>query len=235
LKYRPTLFKVIQKIILTSILTGALFFWNSPVYGQNNIIVSDSISQSDSLLLVTSDSTIAKKATSKPKFTETDSNVKVVGKEDSMRIYKDHSPRLAGFYSAIIPGLGQAYNHKYWKIPILYIGGGILLYYSVDQNKSYKHYKSLFETEFYKPLTEQNQEDLNKYGLYRDGYRQNRDRMVFFTFLVYAANIIDAMVDGYFYNFDISDNLTMKVEPAIDYPVLAMDNFSYGLKLSLKF
>jgi hypothetical protein len=235
LKDRLPLYKLILKLILTSILTGALFFWDCPVYCQSQSIIADTISQPGPGLLVTNDSTIAKKPASRPKFTETDAHVKVVGKEDSMRIFKNHSPRVACLYSAIIPGLGQAYNHKYWKIPFIYLGGGALLYYFVQQNDLYKKNTNLYDAEYYKPLSEQNSKDLNTYGILRDGYRTNRDRMIFFTGLVYAANIIDAMVDAYFYNFDISDNLAIKVEPALTYPVLAMGNISYGLKLSLNF
>jgi hypothetical protein len=229
------LYKSIQKIILTSILTGALFFLDCPVHGQNNIAKSDTISRTDSLLLVTSDTLITIKTTSGPKFTDTDSNVKIVTKEDSMRIKKDHSPRIAGMYSAIIPGLGQAYNRKYWKIPLLYIGGGALVYYCVDENKSFKEFQGKYNLELNKPSGLQSKDSLDYYGRVRDGYRTNRDRLIFFTALVYAANIIDAMVDAYFYNFDISDNLTMKLEPEFDYQTFAMGDISYGLKLSFKF
>jgi hypothetical protein len=136
-------------------------------------------------------------------------------------------------YSAIVPGLGQAYNHKYWKIPIIYVGGGTLLYFFNYENTHFKDYKRKYEAEYYNP--NQNTDSLNNYGLGRDFYRNWRDRFFLYTTLLYAANVIDAMVDAYFFNFDISDNLTMKIEPDINYPVLAMGNLSYGFKLSFKF
>jgi hypothetical protein len=232
LKDLKILYNFYIRILLTSILTGALLFWNCTVSGQNRVSKSDSLVRLNSELLVNNDTIIQEKASVVPKFTNTDSNVKFVGKRDSMRIYKEHSPTTAGMYSAVIPGLGQAYNHKYWKIPVLYVGEGFMLYYGVQQQKYYKQYKNLYEQEYY---SDKNADSLNIYGLYRDGYRKNRDRLFFFAGLIYAASIIDAMVDAYFYSFDISDKLAMKVEPEIDYPVLAIGNFSYGLKLSFKF
>jgi hypothetical protein len=227
------LYKLRTKLIITSALTGALFFWNCTVSGRSETIISDSFSHSDSVLLVNNDSTITEKTLPNPKFTETDSRVKVVN-SDSI-ILKEHSPKKAGMYSALIPGLGQAYNNKYWKIPILYVGEGLMVYYAVQQQNFYKDYTNLYKAEYFKPPGEQNADSLTIYGIRRDGYRQNRDKLFFFAGLIYAANIIDAMVDAYFYHFDISDNLSMKLQPALNYPVLAMGNISYGFKLSLKF
>jgi hypothetical protein len=223
----------LNKYIITSILTGALFFWNCTIYGQDRTIVPDSISQNTTHLLVNNDTIVTEKASSKSKFTEIDSNVKVISKDSVLK--KDHSPSVAGIYSAIIPGLGQAYNHKYWKVPIIYVGGGAFLYFFNIQNNYYKDFKRKYEEAYYISKDPANDKDVEINGLNRDIARKNRDRLIFFTGLVYAANIIDAMVDAYFYNFDISDNLTLKVEPALNYPVLAMGNISYGFKLSLKF
>ena len=227
------LYKLILKIILTSILTGALFFCNCAVFGQSEKVVSDINTQQDSSLLVNTDTNLVIKATSKGTFTDINSKIKVISKDSVLK--KDHSPRIAGMYSAIIPGLGQAYNHKYWKIPVLYVGEAFMVYYAVQQQNYYKDFKSKYEHEYYKPLDQQSTDSLNYYGLVRDGYRKNRDMLFFFTGLIYAANIIDAMVDAYFFHFDISDNLTMKIEPDVNYPVLAMGKISYGFKLNFKF
>jgi hypothetical protein len=144
-----------------------------------------------------------------------------------------HSPKKAAMYSAILPGLGQAYNKKYWKIPIVYGGFATLGYFIRWNNKEYstarQAYKDLTDkdpdTKSYMDLKQIVYYNLNnpadvanlKSGLVssQDYYRRNRDLLIIITVAFYGLNIIDASVDGHFFNFDISDDLTMKVRPAM--------------------
>ena len=144
-----------------------------------------------------------------------------------------HSPKKAALYSAILPGLGQIYNRKYWKIPIVYGGFATLGYFIKWNNKEYTTAKNAYkdltdndpETQSYMKLKEivyyklDNPNDVAnlKTGLTssQDYYRRNRDLLIIITFAFYGLNIIDASVDGHFFNFDISDDLTMKVRPAL--------------------
>jgi hypothetical protein len=226
--------KTIIKIIYTGILPGALFFCEINVFSQDSIVFANSLNPPDSSLLVNNDTIKPEQTSFETNFTTKDTTHKN-SIEDSMRINKHPSPNLAGLYSAIIPGLGQAYNHKYWKIPFIYAGGGILIYYVVGQNNFYKDFKKKYEEEYFKPPEQQNGKLLENYGLNRDIARKNRDRLLLFTGLVYAANIVDAIVDAYFSEFDISDDLSMKLKPAITYPEFALGNFSYGFSMSLNF
>lgn len=130
-----------------------------------------------------------------------------------------HSPRKAAKYSAMLPGLGQYYNRKYWKIPILYAGGGLLFYFIRDNNQAYKRYRNALEIR-----RDTNNMELDQYvGIYnstqlqtlRDGRRRDRDFTVILSVLAYIINILDAYVDAHLMEFDMSDDLTLKIQPAL--------------------
>lgn len=145
-----------------------------------------------------------------------------------------HSPRKASLYSAILPGLGQIYNKKYWKIPLVYGGFATLGYFIGWNNKNYKTsqnaYKDLTdddpETQSYMNLKQiiyydlKNASDIAtlKQGLIssQDYYRRNRDLLIIVTAAFYGLNIIDASVDAHFFNFDISEDLTLDWKPSVD-------------------
>ncbi len=170
---------------------------------------------------------------------------------DSIRVKKpvtEHSPRKATIYSAILPGLGQIYNRKYWKVPIVYGGFATLGYFINFNNEQYTTYKqaysdiididpytisylklkvnpSLLKPEKLSQFTEalRNQKDY---------WRRNRDLVVIGTVVFYAVNIIDASVDAHFFNFDISDDLTINWVPG---PVMCLDNKMIGLHCKFTF
>jgi hypothetical protein len=145
----------------------------------------------------------------------------------------EHSPRKAAIYSAVLPGLGQVYNRKWWKIPIVYGGFATLGYFIKWNNGEYitakNAYKDLTDndpgTDSYLKLKQIQHYNLNnpndlatlEKGLTgsQDYFRRNRDLLIILTFGFYGLNIIDASVDGHFFNFDISDDLTMKVKPTL--------------------
>jgi hypothetical protein len=217
-----------------SILTGAFLFSNNSVFTQDSIAFADSIRQTDSVLLVKNDSTLVEAVSLDTNFTENETADKKV-MDDSLRVKKIRSPKIAGLYSAIIPGLGQAYNHKFWKIPLIYIGGGLLIYDCIWYNDMYNESLDLYNKEYFKPADKQDTELREYYKSARDFYRKKRDRLLLYTGLLYAANIVDAIVDAYFSEFDISDDLSLKVQPAITYPEYAMGNLSFGMSIRLKF
>ena len=144
-----------------------------------------------------------------------------------------HSPRKASLYSALLPGLGQAYNRKYWKIPIIYGGFAAFGYFIGWNHKNYKTARQAYSdltdtipgTDSYMKLKQIIYYDLNKpadvaslkQGLTssQDYYRRNRDLLIIVTAAFYGLNIIDASVDAHFFNFDISDDLTFNWEPVI--------------------
>lgn len=129
-----------------------------------------------------------------------------------------HSPHKASVYSAILPGLGQAYNQKYWKIPIVYAGIGTLTYFALTNRNEFRLAKEAF-------IYVSNEEDYpidNKYvGRYtandlitiRDYYRRNTEVSWIFLGLWYVLNIIDATVDAHLFYYDISDELSIQLIP----------------------
>lgn len=132
---------------------------------------------------------------------------------------KKHSPKLASIYSAVLPGLGQAYNKKYWKIPIVYTGIAAVSYFAITNNKYYSKYKTAYK---YRMDGDSTTVD-NYVGLYnsqnlldlRNYYRRNLELTVIAGVVVYALNIIDASVDAHLFDFDIDDNLSLKYSPLL--------------------
>lgn len=165
---------------------------------------------------------------------------------------KVHSPRKATIYSAILPGLGQIYNRKYWKVPLIYAGFGTIGYFINWNNDNYQLFRVGYEH-----LTDGNPETQdylkieavrrNNYNLdnqteynnlktalskQQDYYRRNRDLLIISFVGFYGLNIIDASVDAHLFDFDISDDLTMKWEPSM----LNFDNnFVYCLNFRFNF
>ncbi len=140
-------------------------------------------------------------------------------------------------FSAMIPGLGQAYNKKYWKIPIVYAAMGSTVYMFDYNNKLYKDYKKAY---VYKTDTFSSTIDL--YPFYTEGqlrelssyYRRYRDLSIILTGLFYTLNIVDAYVDAQLVNFDMSDDLSISVFPNLNLSA-QRKNPSIGLTLSVRF
>ena len=169
-----------------------------------------------------------------------------VASSDNMEIKPKHSPHKASIYSAVLPGLGQAYNKKYWKIPIVYAGFGTITYFVVTNRKEYLLAKEAF---LYTTNGEVYETD-NKYvGKYteqdltqiRDYYRRNTELSWIVMSLWYVLNIVDATVDAHFFDYDISDNLSLHLQPSYIQPQNlyqskpAYGNGYTGLSLSLRF
>ncbi|SHF29758.1 hypothetical protein SAMN05444274_104332 [Mariniphaga anaerophila] len=159
-----------------------------------------------------------------------------------------HSPRKATLYSAVLPGLGQIYNKKYWKVPFIYIGFGTIGYFINWNNDNYALFKVGYqhltdtnpETQDYLKIeaVRRNNYDLDNPTQFnnlktalakqRDYYRRNRDLLIISIVGFYGLNIIDASVDAHLFDFDISDDLTMKWEPS-------MSNFDNNFVYCLNF
>jgi len=172
-------------------------------------------------------------------------------KKDTVLVKKTestHSPRKATIYSAVLPGLGQIYNRKYWKVPLVYGGfatlGFFINFNNVEYVKFRQAYSDIIDTDpntnsFVKLFKDpRNLEDENipqsteRLRIQKDYWRRNRDLLVIGTAVFYAVNIIDASVDAHFFNFDINDDLTINWVPG---PVMCMDNRLMGLHCRITF
>lgn len=157
--------------------------------------------------------------------------------------FNQHNPTKATIYSMILPGLGQAYNRKYWKIPIVYAGFGVCYYFISFNDKEYKAWREAYNHSLSDP--DNIEPPVNDYeamyGDYpnvlkdqKDYYRRNRDLSYIFTGIWYVLNIIDATVDAHLYTWEIDESLSLKFEPALTYPLYGYKP-NGGLKLTLNF
>jgi hypothetical protein len=162
---------------------------------------------------------------------------------DSLATTKMHSPHKASVYSAVLPGLGQIYNRKYWKVPIVYAGVGAFTYVGILNRNEYRMARQAF---VYVTNGDTYPTD-NKYIKYqpndiisiRDYYRRNMEVSFLLLGVWYALNIIDATVDAHFFYYDVSEDMVLQLKPASE-PVQAFPGsqvawLPVGLTLSLKF
>ncbi|MDA8531472.1 DUF5683 domain-containing protein [Flavobacteriaceae bacterium] len=160
-------------------------------------------------------------------------------KKNTSRALDPLRPAKAAFYSAVLPGLGQAYNKKYWKIPIVYGAIGTGLYFYLDNNKLYKQYRSAYkrrlagftDDEFYGSGDTPFLSDEALIRAQRT-LKRNKELSMLVTIGLYVLNIIEANVDAHLLQYNLDENLALK--PFIDF-----NNPNYttqiGLSLNIKF
>jgi Family of unknown function (DUF5683) len=143
-------------------------------------------------------------------------------KKDTVLVVKDTSklqeidpltPAKAAFYSAILPGLGQAYNKKYWKIPLVYGAIGTSLYFYLDNNKKYHDYRDAYKRRL-EGYNDDNYQflDENRLVAGQKFYQRNRDLSALFVVGFYVLNIIDANVDAALIQFNVNERLSLRPE-----------------------
>ena len=143
-------------------------------------------------------------------------------KEETVLVVKDTSklqeidpltPAKAAFYSAILPGLGQAYNKKYWKIPLVYGAIGTSLYFYIDNNNKYRDYRNAYKRRL-EGYNDDKYQFLDESRLVagQKFYQRNRDLSALFVVAFYALNIIDANVDAALIQFNVNERLSMRPE-----------------------
>ena len=155
--------------------------------------------------------------------------------ELSSRVTKPKDPKVATLLSAIVPGAGQAYNEKIWKVPIIY-GGIITTAYFVEfNNRRYQKFREALTIVRDPSLGPNPFPNLNQAGIIRnvDYWRRNRDLCYLIFGVIYVLNIVDAQVDAHLSGFDVSDDLTWKLEPS--YETFTAGGQSIGLSLKLNF
>ena len=145
---------------------------------------------------------------------------------------KFHSPRKASIMSAALPGLGQVYNRKYWKVPIIYAGFGVAGWYLRDNLQKIDIYKSGIVA-----LIDDNPNTTNTTGFNRqqldillEQHTQWRDLSYIALAAIYILNIVDASVDAHLFYFDVSPDISLNVSPYLG----PMAWRATGLTLTLK-
>ena len=189
-----------------------------------------------SAVLFAQQDTLQPKLSTTPLFKDT-SNVLLKG-ATAARVVTDtagikkklkHDPHKATFRSAVLPGWGQAYNRQYWKIPIVYGALAIpasLYFYNNSYYKKMKFgYQALYaatylgDTSMLSQISpkvkdkEGNVFDLATYQSYRNSFKRNKDYSLLYFIVVWGVNVADATVFGNLKDFDVSDDLTLQINP----------------------
>ena len=157
------------------------------------------------------------------------------------------APSKAAFYSAVLPGLGQIYNKRYWKVPIVYavIGTGVYAYTYNDDlydrfRTAFKRRQAGFTDDEFYDINGDNAQgaspDLDTADLERqqENYQRDRDLALVITIAMYALNIIDANVDAHLKQFNVDEDLSMDIKPYLDLNPIT-NNPNYGIAFTIKF
>jgi len=140
-------------------------------------------------------------------------------------------PKRAGLYSVILPGAGQVYTKNYWKVPIIYAGLITSAYYIKENHTLYNLYKQTYINRWEGDRTD---EFTNRYTdanllILTEHYRKNAEVSVLLFTLTYVLNIVDASVSAHLFDYDVSENISLHIQPIY----MAKENTS-GLSLSIK-
>ncbi|MEM9685794.1 MAG: DUF5683 domain-containing protein [Bacteroidota bacterium] len=156
-----------------------------------------------------------------------DNSEETIVVQDTVRTQKKAidplSPSRAAFYSALLPGLGQAYNKKYWKIPIVYAAIGTGVYFYISNTNFYNQYRDAYKSRLAGFTTDEfydidgsgvipGNPDISDSALQdaQEFYQRNRDLSLLITVGLYALNIIDANVDAHLRQYNIDEDLTIR-------------------------
>lgn len=154
------------------------------------------------------------------------------GKDTVVVKKKVHSPRRATLRSLVVPGWGQIYNKKYWKLPIVYGAIGVPIYTFTYNRKWYNKTKYALSIVANNRYTGQSAQDSlakvdpvlkflvdNKEQgslvTYRNDFRRDMDYSILFTLLMWGLNVVDATVDAHLKGFDVSDELSLQLKPTV--------------------
>ncbi len=207
---------MLRNMKIVFLLIALIFFQNKTVFSQQ--IIADS-----------ADIKTVAKITGKKNITDTTKK-------------KEHSPRIATIRSAIFPGLGQIYNKKYWKLPIVYgamgAAAGVFIFnfgnykatrfaYKIKYNMRVLKTDSAKYDKIRADLVPLSEESLR---FYRNQFRRDIDYSAIFFLVMWGLNIVDATVDAHLKSFDVSPDLSLKIKPG--YSDLAKTN---GLSLIFTF
>ncbi|WP_162052432.1 DUF5683 domain-containing protein [Pontibacter pamirensis] len=159
-------------------------------------------------------------------------------------------PAKAALYSAILPGAGQFYNRAYWKIPIVYATGAVLGYFLIDNHTNYQSYRIALNTRLSEGVASTDEyadhpflgvsngvtigsQAYNNLKYRRDYYRRNRDLTVLLSIGAHVLQIAEAYVHGHLKEFDVSDDLALRIQPGIIPVAGPLNSVSPGLTFTL--
>lgn len=218
---------------------------------EKKALLDKKISESDTI----SKSVVVKKSPLKKNTFSKDETSAILKKS------KPHSPALAWKLSMVLPGLGQIYNGQWWKVPILYGGIAGAIYGFTWNSARYNEYKNAFSdyVGYVNQVVPEGQSRVKVNGerwkkVYpsdvlsfdasrqewfttslknkKDSYKRDRDLTIILMAGIYALNMIDALVSAHFYDFDISDDLSMGLRPSVNYNPSSGSSVGFACTLS---
>ena len=127
--------------------------------------------------------------------------------------YGEKIPKKAGLYSAILPGAGQVYTKKYWKVPVIYGGLITSAYYINESNDLYQLYKSTYLNRLDGDFTDNLNYSDSDLRTLTEHYRRNREVSALLFTLTYILNIVDASVNAHLFDYDVSEDLSLHIQP----------------------
>lgn len=144
------------------------------------------------------------------------------------------APAKAAFYSGVVPGLGQIYNKDYWKVPLVYGGMGLSIYYYIWNNDKYHEYRDAYKNTLAGRENTGRLANLDADRLIRGQrfHQRNRDLSMLITVGIYILNIVDANVSAHLMQFNVNENLSLRPQwqqNQIDY------KHNMGFSLSYQF
>ena len=146
------------------------------------------------------------------------------------------APSKAAFYSAVLPGLGQAYNKQYWKIPVVYAGIAAGIYFYIKNNKDYNRFRDAYKSRLAGYTNDEFWGDGTNALVSNDrlidaqkNSKRNKDLSIVVSVAFYLLNIVDANVDAHLKQFNVSEDLTL--QPNFNYNALTSQP-NYGIKFS---
>lgn len=147
--------------------------------------------------------------------------------------YQPLAPAKAAFYSAVLPGLGQAYNKKYWKIPVIYAGMATGIYFYKQQDEEYERFRNAykrrlagFSDDEFQGISDDRLINAQKSA------QKNKGLSVIVTVVFYLLNVVDANVDAHLKQYEVSEDLSF--EPNFDYNQFTAKP-QYGMSLTYRF
>jgi len=141
---------------------------------------------------------------------------------------KEKSPRKAAILSMYVPGAGQVYTKKYWKIPIIYSALIASGYYINENNSEYKKYRDTYLNRMNGQSDNLSYTDSELITL-KDYYKRNREISIMLFSLTYILNIIDASVNAHLSEYEVNEDISLGIRP-----IKIQDNFYSGIALNIK-
>ena len=143
------------------------------------------------------------------------------------------NPKKSALYSAILPGAGQLYNRQYWKIPVVYAGVGATVGFIIHNSNQYRRFRKAYVSRINDPTFQDEftlqGRTINDLQILQNAYKKDLDLTVLLGVIGYTLQVLDALTFAHLRNFDVSKNISLKMQP------VSMPNGDAGLGLVMRF